>query len=215
MPELEGTQKTVEIPNQPEGKDFRFKKTKFFTYSVLSLVFALGLVVSSYFVGFDSGKSQNQPVLTKTTKEQIKKTDNVVEATLGDRVKVKSGIEIKLEEAVIDQNYENQKAEQKKYYASYASQSAYLASDYFKQSYLKIKVSLTNTNPTTISYNPGDFRLKDSQDVQYVYSVGENKTLYNLTPNETTKISLSYYVPSDEKNFKLIFENAVISFVVK
>jgi hypothetical protein len=56
-------------------------------------------------------------------------------------------------------------------------------------------------------------RLKDSDDNQYsTYYGTDQANIYTLNPGESTKISLSYYVPSDQKNFKLIYENAVISF---
>lgn len=208
--------KTVEVEKPQENKNLTFKKSKFFTYTVLAVLTAGVCVVVAYLVGYDSGAASNKPAVEskKEVTKKVEKVENVIEADLGEEVKVKNGITIKLEEASIDQNYENQKEEQKKLYDS-ATQSAYLESDYFKYSYLKVRVSLTNANKATVSYNPGDFRLKDSEDVQYVYSTGEDRSLYNLTPSETTKISLSYYVPSEEKSFKLIFDNAVISFKLK
>jgi len=218
MPEETTETKTVELEKPQESKTFTFKKSKFFTYTIILVLIALAGVSAAYFVGYDAGKSGSEPSLQKTTKVESKneeKIENLIEAELGDEVKVKNGITIKLEEAVIDQNYENQKEESKKYYENNATQSAYLESDYFKYSYLKVKVSLTNENKVTVTYNPGDFRLKDSEDVQYVYSTGEEKTLYSLTPGETTKISLSYYIPSEEDSFKLIFDNALISFKLK
>ncbi len=216
MPEETTEVKTVEVEKPEENKSFTFKKTKFTTYSLLAVVIAIVGIVVAYVVGYDSGASSNEPTLEvkKDDSKKTEKVEDVIEAELGEEVKVKNGITIKLEEAVIDKNYENQKEEQKKLYDS-ATQSAYLESDYFKYSYLKVRVSLNNGNKATVSYNPGDFRLKDSEDVQYVYSSGEERSLYNLTPNETTKISLSYYVPSEEKSFKLIFDNAVISFKIK
>ncbi len=220
MPEetpIESTEtKTVEIEKSKVNKTLSFKKSKFITYTILAGMVALSGIIISYMVGYDSGSAANKPTVesSKEKTEKEEKEEGLIDAELGDEIKVKNGITIKLEEASIDQSYEKQKEEQKKYY-NQATQSAYLESDYFKYSYLKVRVSLNNTNKVTLSYNPGDFRLKDSDDVQYVYSTGEEKTLYNLTPSETTKISLSYYVPSEEKNFKLIFDNAVVSFKLK
>ena len=209
--------KTVEVEKPQGTKSLNFKKTKFITYSLLALLVAVISFIASYMIGYDNGAASNKPTL-EVKKDDTKKTEkieDIIEAGLGEEVKVKNGITIKLEQAEIDQSYEKQKQESKDYYEKNTTQSAYLETDYFKNSYLKLRVSLSNGNKVAIAYNLGSFRLKDSEDVQYVYSTGEDKSLYNLNPNETTKIALSFYVPSGERSFKLIFDNAVISFKLK
>lgn len=209
--------KTVEVEKSQEIKTFNFKKTKFITYSLLALLVVAAAIAGSYMTGYDNGVASNEPTLEvkKTDTKKTEKIEGIVEADLGEEVKVKSGITLKLEQAEIDQSYEKQKQESREYYEKNTTQSAYLETDYFKNSYLKLRVVLSNANKVAIAYNLGSFRLKDSEDIQYVYSTGEDKSLYNLNPNETTKITLSFYVPSEERSFKLIFDNAVISFKLK
>jgi hypothetical protein len=220
MPEetqSESTQtKTVEVEKPQKTDTFTFKKAKVFTYSLIALMIGVVGVGAAYSVGYDSGSNANKSTIQskKETSKETKKEEGVIEAELGESVKVKNGITIKLEEANFDQAYEKEKDEQRKYYEN-ATYSAYLESDYFKTSHLKLKVSLNNTGAVALPYNLGDFRLKDSDDVQYVYSSGEQKQIYNLNPLETTKITISYYVPSDEDSFELIFDNAVVSFKIK
>ena len=200
--------------NTPET--VTFKKSKFIIFSVLGLLMVLAALTVSYFLGQDSAKEEvvAQKEGTQEKKEEI---PDVVEAKLGEEAKAKNGIAIELEEAKHHTAYEKQKEESKKYYEKNASQSAYLNSEYFKQSSLVLKISVKNTTDKVAYYTPSSFRLKDSRDNQYTsgygYEGGAPQTnTYTLNPSETTKLSVSYIVPTSEKNFTLVYENVVIEF---
>lgn len=178
------------------------------------LLFIAGLVFS-YNVGQTNGKASNKAVLEKKQPVREKEEPGVVTVGLNEEVTVKSGITLKLEEAAYDKTYEKQKNDSKFFYENNASQSAYLDSDYFKNSNLIIKVALENKTTKAVSYSPSSFRLKDSDDVQYVASFEGDKQVYGLNPEEKTRTSLSYIVPTSEKSFRIIYENAIIEFSLK
>jgi hypothetical protein len=191
-------------------KTFTFQKTKFVILSVAMLLLFLAALAGSYFLGQDSvGKDV---VVKKEDSNKEEKVEDLIEAGLGEEVEAKNGIAIELQEAGHDQAYEKSKEETKKYYEKNASQSAYLDSEYLKQSSLVLKISVKNTSDKVAVYSPSS-----SKDNQYTSGFGyegdaPKVTTSNLNPSETTRLSVSYIVPTAEKNFKLIYENVVIEF---
>lgn len=178
------------------------------------LLFIAGLVLA-YNTGQTNGKSSNAAALEKKETPKEKEEPGVETVGINEEVTVKSGITLKLEEAKYDEAYEKQKNESKSFYEKNASQSAYLDSDYFKNSNLTLKVLLQNKTKKAVSYSPSSFRLKDSKDVQYVASFEGEKQVYGLNPDEKTRTNLSYIVPTSEKSFRLIYENAIIEFTLR
>lgn len=220
----EPTKKEVNLDstkNQPP-KTLTFKKTKFITFVCLGVLLAVALIIGAYLLGQDS--VQDEVVAAKEAAEDKvadKKEDipDLIEAELGEEVTAKNGIAIELEEAKHDAAYEKQKEEQRKYYERNASQSAYLDSEYFKQSTLVLKISLKNTNDKVAYYSPSSFRLKDSKNNQYTSGYGyeggsSSASTSTLNPSEVTKLSVSYIVPTSEKNYTLVYENVVIEFSI-
>lgn len=197
-----------------QARVIKISRTNFIGVVLLLIVlFAAGLFLA-YSFGQTNGKSSTTALEKKET--PVKKEEPGVQTVgINEEVTVNSGITIKLEEAMYDKAYEQQKNESKSYYEKNASQSAYLESDYFKNSNLIIKVLLDNQTKKAVSYSPSSFRLKDSKDVQYVASFEGDKQVYGLNPDEKTRTSLSYIVPTTEKSFRLIYENAVIEFTLK
>jgi hypothetical protein len=203
-------------PTNTPPKTITFKKTKFITILMFGILLAFTSIVGAYLLGQDSAKEK---VSVKKEEVKDKKEDipDLVEVGLGEEVKAKNGIAIELEEAKHDDAYEKQKEETKKYYEKNASQSAYLDSEYLKQSNLVLKVAVKNTTSKEVIYSPSSFRLKDSDDNQYTSGYGMESgttqaTTYSLNPGEVTKLSLSYIVPTSEEDFSLIYENVVINF---
>lgn len=192
-----------------------FKKSKAYTLGSLLLLVVLLALFTSYYLG--SQNSKTAPVIEKKSENKDTTQPNVKNVGLNEEVTVNSGVTITLDSAKYDKIYESQKQEQLNLYKNSASQSAYLQSDYFKQSNLILSVNLVNNTKKSVSYNPSSFRLKDSDDVQYVSSGNEgDKTFVSgLNPSEKTKLNLSYIVPSNQKSFKLIYENAIIEFSIK
>lgn len=223
MPEIEETAQTSQ--KQTEGtfvnldtspKEIKIPRTKFFIILALVLTWIVLEIPSFYYLGSQNEKNKKtQAQLEKKEQTQEKKEPGVKTVELNEEVTVKSGITLKLEEAKYDQSYEKQKDESKAYYEKNSSQSAYLDSDYFKNSQLNLKVSLSNLTNKAVSYSPSSFRLKDSDDVQYVANYEGEKQVYGLNSEEKTRLNLSYIVPTSEKKFRLIYENAVIEFALK
>lgn len=202
--------------NGPEKSTVTFSKRKFTTSLVGFLILLIVVSFGSYYLGSSSAKNSDSGQIEKKDTKKVEKTEPGVETVeLDEEVTVKSGITLKLEEAKYDETYEKQKNESKAYYEKNASQSAYLQSDYFKTSQLNLKVSLENKTKKAVSYSPSTFRLKDSEDVQYTANYEGDKQVYGLNPDEKTRITLYYNVPTIEKNFRLIYENAVIDFSIK
>ena len=202
-----------EVP--PQLKMVKISKTKLIVaILVVVLLFIAGLFLS-YNLGQTNGKSSNSAALEKKETPAKKEEPGVQTVGINEEVTVNSGITLKLEEAKYDETYEKQKNESKSFYEKNASQSAYLDSDYFKNSNLIVKVLLNNQTKKAVSYSPSSFRLKDSKDVQYVASFEGDKQVYGLNPDEKTRTSLSYIAPTSEKSFRLIYENAIIEFTLK
>lgn len=214
----EPAKKEVNFDKTP--KTITFSKTKFIVFSVLGAIVVLAALTGSYFLGQDSTKEEvvakKEASVEKEKKEEI---PDLIEAKLGEEVKAKNGIAVELEEAKHDATYEKQKEEDKKYYEKNSSQSAYLDSEYFKQSSLVLKISVKNTTDKVAYYSPSSFRLKDSKDNQYTSGYGygyeggpAQAVTSTLNAGETTKLSVSYIVPTSEKDFTLAYENIVIEF---
>lgn len=207
-------QSTVDL--NPTSKKIEFSRGKIWLLVSGFLILLFIGSIGGYFAGQQSNK--NEPIISQkdTTKETDKENpdEDVKIVGIDEEVEVKNGITIKLEEAKIDTAYEQQKKDQKAFYQKNSSQSAYLDSEYFTSSNLILKIVLTNKGKLETSYNPQGFRLKDSKDNQYVTGLdeGEKTTIYGLNPSETTKLSLSYIIPENEKRFELIYENAIIEF---
>lgn len=201
--------------NSQKPKQLIFSKTKFIVISIALILLILAEIPVFYVLGSNSAKSSNSGQIEKTETKKTQNEPDVKNVGIDEEVVVKSGVTLMLEEAKHNDSYEQQKNESKSYYENNASQSAYLNSDYFKNSQLDLKISLNNTTKEAISYSPSSFRLKDSQDVQYVASYEGDKQIYGLNPDEKTRLTLSYIVPTSEKNFQLVYENAVIEFKVK
>lgn len=216
-PEVEKQSEKTIINLEKKPKEIKISRTKFFIILVLALTLIILEIPSFYYLGVQNEKNKNNQA--QLEKKEVKKTESrepdVKTVDLGEEVTVKSGITLTLEEAKYDQGYEKQKNESKSYYEKNASQSAYLDSDYFKNSQLNLKVSLNNETTKAVSYSPSSFRLKDSDDVQYVANYEGDKQVYGLNPEEKTRINLNYIVPTSEKKFRLIYENAVFEFAVK
>lgn len=206
-----------EVPTKTP-KMLTFSKTKFLVFTLLLVLLVLGALVGSYFLGKASVKEE--VVSKEEQNEEIKEEiPDLIEADLGEEVTAKNGIAIKLEQAKHDAVFEKQKEESKSYYEKNSSQSAYLDSDYFKQSSLVLRISVTNTTDKVSPYSPSSFRLKDSKNNQYTSGFGfegdtSQPATSNLNPGETTKLTITYIVPTAEKNFTLIYENVVIDFTL-
>lgn len=206
--------------SKEKTKTITFSRTKFIVFSVVAFLLLLGSLLGSYFLGQvsmrDSTVVKKDESKDKTAEKEAEIPD-LITAKLGDEVKAKNGIAIELEEAKHDQGYEKQKEESRKYYEKNSSQSAYLDSEYFKQSNLILKIAVKNTTDKVAYYSPSSFRLKDSRDNQYTSGYGyegsaPSANTSTLNISETTKLSVSYIVPSAEKEFTLIYENVVIEF---
>ena len=213
----ESTTEVIDLDKKTQKpKLIAISRGKFIGFIALFLVVLLVVGYGSYSFGVQSEKnSKSGQIEKKETKKTETNEPGVETVDINEEVTVKSGITVKLEEAKYDAAYEKQKNESKEYYEKNSSQSAYLESDYFKNSQLNLKVSLENLTKKAVSYSPSSFRLKDSDDVQYVANYEGDKQVYGLNPDEKTKISLSYNVPTSEKKFRLIYENAVIEFSIK
>lgn len=221
-------EETASVPSEPVKKDIEgkqspktitFNRTKFIIAIVLIVVLAILEGIGIYFLGQDSVRENTVAKKESTETKAKEEIPDLITAELGEEAKAKNGIAIELEEAKHDQTYEKQKEESKKYYEKNSSQSAYLDSEYFKQSSLVLKISVKNTTDKVAYYSPSSFRLKDSKDNQYTSGYGYEggaPTVNNssLNPSETTKINVSYIVPTSEKNFSLIYENVVIEFSI-
>ncbi len=202
--------------NSQKPKEIKISKTKFVGFLIIFIVGALLEIPGFYYLGVQNEKNKSLGQIEKKETRKVETNEPGVETVeINEEVTVKSGITVKLEEAKYDAAYEKQKNESKTYYEKNASQSAYLDSDYFKNSQLNLKVSLENLTKKAVSYSPSSFRLKDSDDVQYVANYEGDKQVYGLNPDEKTKITLLYNVPTSEKKFRLIYENAVIEFSIK
>lgn len=218
MPEeVEPGKKEVTLNKTPSS--VTFSRNKFFVSLVLGILFLMAAVSGSYFLGQDSVKDEvvakKDSADEKNSKEE--EIPDLITAKLGEEVKAKNGIALELEEAKHDATFEKQKEESKRYYEKNSSQSAYLDQEYFKQSSLALKISVKNTTDKVVYYSPSSFRLKDSRDNQYTsgygYEGGSPQTNSStLNPDEITKLSVSYIVPTSEKEFRLIYENVVIEF---
>ena len=203
----------------PQPKTFTFKKTKFLMLLTFGVLVFLASVASAYFLGQSSNKEDVVVKKEAEKKEEKEEIPDLITAELGEEVTAKNGISLELEEAKHDEIYEKQKQESRKALEKTASQSAYLESEYYKTSSLVLKISVKNTTDKVAYYSPSSFRLKDSDDNQYTSGYayeGANVSTPNsaLNPKETTKISTSYIVPTDEKSFSLIYENVVIEFKI-
>ena len=202
--------------NSQKPKEIKISKNKFVGFLIIFIVGALLEIPGFYYLGVQNEKNKSLGQIEKKETRKVETNEPGVETVeINEEVTVKSGITVKLEEAKYDAAYEKQKNESKTYYEKNASQSAYLDSDYFKNSQLNLKVSLENLTKKAVSYSPSSFRLKDSDDVQYVANYEGDKQVYGLNPDEKTKITLLYNVPTSEKKFRLIYENAVIEFSIK
>lgn len=202
--------------NSQKPKEIKFSRGKFIGLTAVFFIVLLLVAFGSYYLGVEGEKNSKAGQIEKKETKKVETNEPGVETVeMNEEVTVKSGITIKLEEAKYDATYEKQKNESREYYEKNASQSAYLESDYFKNSQLNLKVSLENLTKKAVSYSPSSFRLKDSDDVQYVANYEGDKQVYGLNPDEKTKITLFYNVPTSEKKFRLIYENAVIEFSVK
>lgn len=206
----------VDLDKKPQkSKEITISKVKFFSILAVLVLIILIEIPVFYSLGASSGKSDSGQIQKTATSSAQTTEPGVQTAALNESVTVKSGITIKLEEASHNATYEQQKNDSKAYYQNNASQSAYLNSDYYKNSQLDLKISLNNSTKTAVSYSPSSFRLKDSQDVQYVANFEGDKQVYGLNPDEKTRLTLSYVVPTSEKSFQLVYENAIIEFSLK
>lgn len=197
-------------------KEITISKVKFFSILFVLLLLMVLEIPLFYSLGDANGKNSNSgTVEKKEVKKDETKDPGVTTVGMNEEVTVNSGITIKLEEAKYDETYEKQKNESKEYYEKNSSQSAYLSSDYFKTSQLNLKIALNNKGKIAGSFSPSRFRLKDSDDVQYVANFDADKQVFGLNPDEKTKITLFYNVPTTEKKFRLIYENAIIEFSLK
>lgn len=199
-----------------KSKEITISKVKFF--SILAILILIILIEIPIVYSFGSASGQNSSgQIQKTATTSAQTTEPGVQTVgLNKEVTVKSGITIKLEKASYNAAYLQSQNDSKTYYQNNASQSAYLNSDYFKNSQLDLRISFNNSTKNAVSYSPSSFRLKDSQNVQYVAIYNEGgKQVYGLNPNETTVLTLSFNVPTSEKNFQLIYDNAIIEFSIK
>jgi len=211
MPEQENSSQVVNL-NSTEPV-IQIKKKMFIIVSVIVTLFVILALFGAYTLGKSSGEETTQLEKEAKVSTSSAEPEGLKKAKMGEEVEALGGISVTLESAQIDQIYEEQKKEQRQYYENYATGSAYLQSDYFKQSLLNVKIVLKNKTDKILSYSPTSFRLKDSDNNQYTAGLdGDKPVIYTLNPKETTKITVSYTVPTDEATFKLIYENVEIRF---
>ncbi|HEY4694661.1 MAG TPA: DUF4352 domain-containing protein [Candidatus Nanoarchaeia archaeon] len=212
MPEETPTDEVVNLNPKPKIIEIK-KQTLYLTLGIGSLLIITALI-GAYFLGKGSGQTADSQ-LEKKAKVATKPAEpaGIIKGEINEEIETLSGISITLEKAEIDGVYEKQKGEQRDYYEKNASQSAYLQDEYFNQSLLNVKIALKNKKDTAVTYSPASFRLKDSDDNQYTAGYeAEKPVLYSLNSGETTRITVAYIVPTKEKEFKLIYENAEVSF---
>ena len=122
-------------------------------------------------------------------------------ASVGDKIKLASGLTLTLDKVWLDSVYAKSKA---------------ALPDKVQ---VNVQVTFANSEANALSYTPTDFMLKDSQELEYKAVLNASKeykvlTLGSLLPGATITGGVSFIVPKDEKNFKLIYENAEIEFTL-
>jgi len=191
------------VPQKP--KMFQFTKTKLVIIGI-SVCAALVLVGA---LGFVIGKGTNNTTPSKES-TSTKSSSSVNE------YQTKDGISVKLSSTKLDPTFENQKEDYKKYWKSATtSPSPSSVPAFVSQNKLLLTVAFTNNNDSkTASITPGALRLKDSDDKQYQPEFQTNLTnpgyTVSLNSGETTKIDVYFTVPSNQTQFKLIYQNVTI-----
>src|SRR3989338_3163524 len=122
-------------------------------------------------------------------------------ASVGDKIKLASGLTLTLDKVWLDSVYAKSKA---------------ALPDKVQ---VDVQVTFANEESNALSYTPTDFILKDLQDLEYKTVLNASKeykalTLGSLLPGATITGGLSFIVPKNEKNFKLIYEDAEIEFTL-
>jgi len=202
---------TIDLNKKASSPNVVIPKKKLIWGSVALVVLILLAFVGSYFLG--KAANNTKPELEKTTKVATKSATpaNVVKGVMGEEVETSSGLSLTVESAAKDQAYEAQKDESRPYYATHSAEGV----GYLDQSLLNVKVALRNKKTNPLSFYTSSFRLKDSEDNQYTTGFESGaKVVYGLNPGETTKITVSFQVPSNETQYKLIYDNAEIHFSI-
>jgi hypothetical protein len=197
-------------PNSTEPpKTSNSSKTRFFVFGLLAIILIIGVATLAYLWGKGTFNNQEKSDSTQNT---ISKS-----ADLGKEFKANSGITIVLEEVKLDSNFEKEKDVYEQYLKKIATQSSQPNEEpeYLNQNKLDLKIAFKNKNKGSATYNPGFFRLKDSEDNQYEATFkGDPLAIYGVNSGETTRVHIYFTVPDSEKKFKLIYQNVTIEFTI-
>lgn len=196
MPELEN-QQTSTSTKSTEGIHLNY--TQVLVIIVIITIILISVGWAAYLLGSGKLQSENQNAQITNEEQQEpseeKKSSNVL---LGEEVKVNSGLTLVLEKAERDEQ------------GKVATQSSLVS-----QSELNLLVSFTNKDSIAGSYAPSKFKLKDAEDRLYFSDPVGSKLLSGpLNPGETVRGNIQFKVPSDQHDFKLIYENATVVFSV-
>src|SRR3990167_2242638 len=176
------------------------------------LLAAIFLVAISGTGGYFLGKSQSRaalplpspsssPAASVSPSPVPSQLPSPSPASVGDKIKLASGLTLTLDKVWLDSVYAKSKA---------------ALPDKVQ---VNVQVTFANEEANALSYTPTDFMLKDSQELEYKAVLNASKeykvlTLGSLLPGATITGGVSFIVPKDEKNFKLIYENAEIEFTL-
>lgn len=206
-------EETSQTPDQSVSANIptpnKSNKTQLILIGILVTALIVVVGVAAYLWGsgaITKEKSVESPQVTKSQSKDI-----------GKEYTANSGVTIVLEEAKLDANFEKKKKELREYLEIIATQSSKPIDEpeSLKQNRLELKIAFKNKNEITATYNPGRFRLKDSDDRQYETEFdGDPLAINGVNSGETTKVNIYFTVPSNEKDFKLIYENVTINFSI-
>jgi len=120
-------------------------------------------------------------------------------ASVGDEIKLASGLTLTLDKVWLDSVYAKSKA---------------ALPDKVQ---VNVQVTFANSQANALSYTPTDFILKDLQDLEYKTVLNASKeykalTLGSLLPGATIIGGVSFIAPKTEKSFRLVYEDAEIAF---
>jgi hypothetical protein len=174
--------------------------------AILSVIFLVGFLVyrEKSLVQTAISTPTSSPVLTPTVTSSPSKIPT--EFKIGDEVKLNSGPMLSLKRAWLDVEF-----------SKMISESTEAAKLYEGKKLLNVEVSFTNKESIAASYKATPFRLKDSKDQVYQVRLRASKEYSPLAEGpllsgETVRGGISFLVPSEETHFKLMYENAIISF---
>ena len=146
-----------------------------------------------------SATPSSQPAVNVSETPSPSAIPSPLPAALGDEIKLASGLTLMLDKTWLD--------------SAYAKSKTALAD----KVQVNVQVTFANSESNALSYTPTDFILKNLQDLEYKTVLNASKeykalTLGSLLPGATITGGLSFIVPKNEKNFKLIYEKTEIEF---